>query len=313
MSKEQVSGIYAAVVTPVDGAGVISVERFVQHAGWLLRQGCHGLSVFAVTGEGASFSVAERQAALEAFIDAGLPPDRLLVGVGTCARADTVALIRHALDVGCTKMAMLPTFFFRSLLDEGLYRVYAEAIDAVADPRLALFLYHHPQVTGTPITKGVIERLLVAYPKTVQGIKDSSASLAHVKDLIASFPDLAVFAGHDKDLLAVLEAGGAGTVSAAANINCRASREVFDARAVQDRAKAEAKMRMVRATREAVEQYPLIPAIKYVIAAGRNDPEWRRVRPPLVELDTPSGEALLRALDAAGCAYDPDVYGVAGA
>ena len=39
-------GIYAAVVTPVDDTGAISIERYCRHARWLLRQGCAGLGVF---------------------------------------------------------------------------------------------------------------------------------------------------------------------------------------------------------------------------------------------------------------------------
>lgn len=310
MNQQQVSGVYAALVTPVDDGGAISIERLARHARWLLRHGCHGLGVFAVTGECASFSVAERQAALEAMIKAGIPADRLIVGVGTCARADTVALARHALGLGCSRLVMLPPYFFRRLLDEGVYRVYAEVLDALAESRLELFLYHNPQTTGAPITAAVIERLLAAYPDRIRGVKDSSASLAHLKELIGSFPELAVFAGSDKELLPVLEAGGAGTISAAANINCAMSREVFDAFTIGDRGRAADRMRSVRAVREELEGYPLIPAVKFVIADGHNDDTWRRVRPPLVELDYPSGQQLLMRLEELGCVYDPDLHTV---
>jgi 4-hydroxy-tetrahydrodipicolinate synthase len=119
-----------------------------------------------------------------------------------------------------------------------------------------------------------------------------------------------VFAGSDKELLPMLEAGGAGSISAAANINAPVSREVFDAHAAGDHARAEARMRQVRHVRESLEVYPMIPAVKFVIAEGQHDDEWLRVRPPLVELDRPSGGELLRQLDSADCSYDPDLYTV---
>ena len=310
MSKQQASGIYAAAVTPVDDAGAISIERFARHARWLLRHGCHGICLFAVTGEAASFSVGERQTALDSLVAAGIPPERLIVGVGTCARADTLALARHALGLGCRRLVMLPPYFFRRLLDEGVFRVYAEVLDALGDSRLELFLYHNPQTTGAPITAAVIERLLTAYPASIKGVKDSSASLAHLRELIASFPDLAVFAGSDKELLPVLEAGGAGTISAAANINCALSREVYDAFVAGDRERAVERMRRVRKAREELEGYPLVPAVKFVIAEGLNDEAWRRVRPPLVELDNPSGQHLMLRLEEVGCSYDPELYTV---
>ena len=57
MSKQQVSGIHAAIVTPVDYSGAISGERFARHARWLLRHGCHGLGIFTVTGEDGTFTI----------------------------------------------------------------------------------------------------------------------------------------------------------------------------------------------------------------------------------------------------------------
>ncbi|MDW8125603.1 MAG: dihydrodipicolinate synthase family protein [Geminicoccaceae bacterium] len=313
MEDPKLRGIYAAVVTPVDPDGEINLERWTRHARWLLRKGCHGLGVFGTTGETQAFSVAERQAALEGFLASGLPADHVILGVGCCARADTVALIRHGLSLGITRMLALPPFFYKNVPEEGLFRAFAEIVETVGDPRLELLLYHFPQVTGVPIPAPVIARLLARYPGTLKGIKDSSGDLAHTLDLVRSFPGLAVFAGADQHLLAVLEAGGAGTISAAANLNCAASRAVFDAFERGDRARAQALMAPVAAVREALQRRPLIPAIKHVIAHGRNDPIWRTVRPPLVELDPAEGERLLAELDALGFVYDPDLYAVAAA
>jgi 4-hydroxy-tetrahydrodipicolinate synthase len=313
MDDPRLRGIWAAVVTPVDPQGEIGIERYTRHARWLLRHGCHGLGVFGTTGETQAFSVGERRAALEGLLAAGLPAERIILGVGCCARADTVALIRHGLELGITRMLALPPFFYKNLPDAGLVRAFSEVIEKVADPRLELLLYHFPQVSGVPIPKAVIAALVERHPATIKGIKDSSGDLAHSLDLARSFPGLAVFAGADQHLLELLKAGGAGTISAAANLNAAASRAVFDAFERGDLAAAEAGMRKVAAVREALQKRPLIPAIKHVIADGRHDPVWRTVRPPLVELDPAEGERLLAELEAAGYVYDPDLYAVAAA
>ena len=78
-------GIFAAVVTPVDNTGAISIERYCRHARWLLRQGCAGIGVFGTTSEANSFSVPERQATLDAFLAAGLEANKIILGIGTCA------------------------------------------------------------------------------------------------------------------------------------------------------------------------------------------------------------------------------------
>lgn len=293
-------GIWAAVLTPCDAAGAVDVRRWVEHARRLLAQGCHGLALFGTTSETQAYSVAERQAALEAAVTAGLTPAQLMVGVGCCARSDTVALARHALGLGLTRLLMLPPFFYKNSTDEGLYRAFAEAIDGTADPRAEVLLYHFPQVSGVPVTRGVIERLVAAYPAQVRGLKDSSGDLAHTLDLIAAFPDLAIFAGADNHLLDVLTAGGAGTISAAANLNAPASRSVHDAFRAGERAAAEAGMALVRDVRATLQRRPLIPALKAIIATTSGDPAWRRVRPPLVELDGAATQALLAELAAAG-------------
>ena len=110
-----------------------------------------------------------------------------------------------------------------------------------------------------------------------------------------------------------LEAGGAGIISSAANLSCAASREVFEAFEAGDRQEAEAGMKLVTAVRKALAARPLVPAIKHVIAAGHHDSVWENIRAPLVALDPESGAELIRDLDAAGFAYDPDLYTVAGA
>jgi 4-hydroxy-tetrahydrodipicolinate synthase len=290
----------AAVLTPCDADGRVDVQRWASHARRLLAHGCHDLGVFGSTSETPSYSVAERQSALEALLASGLAPDRVILGVGCCARSDTVALIRHALANGISRVLMLPPFFYKANTDEGLYRAFAEAIETVADERLQLLLYHFPQLSGVPVTAPVVERLAQAFPKTLRGIKDSSGDLQHTLGLIRSFPDLAIFAGADVHLLDVLEAGGAGTISAAANLNAAASRRVYDAFARGDREAAVAGMKLVSAVRTSLQMRPLIPALKAAIAASIGDPEFARVRPPLVELDPAATEAFMAEIVAAG-------------
>lgn len=293
-------GIWAAVLTPCDAAGAIDLARWVAHGRRLLAQGCHGLALFGTTGEAAAYTVAERQAALEAALAAGLAAPQLMVGVGCCAHGDTVALARHALALGVTRLLLLPPFFYKNNEDEGLHRAFAEAIDSIGDARMEVLLYHFPQLAGVPVTRGVIERLLASHPGQIRGLKDSSGDLAHTLHLIAAFPRLAIFAGADNHLLEVLAAGGAGTISAAANLNAAASRAVHDAFTTGERAAAESGIALVRAVRAALQRRPLIPALKAVLAATAADPAWRRVRPPLLELGPAETDALLAELTAAG-------------
>ena len=276
--------MWAPALTPVTAELEIDVERFVQHAGWLLASGCHGVAVFGTTGEANSFSVEERMALLEAAIEAGLPPERLMVGSGCCAVTDSLRLTRHALELGCYRVLMMPPFYYKGVSDDGLFRSFATVIERLGDSRLRVFLYHFPKLSGVPVTPGLVKRLLAAYPEVIAGFKDSSGDLNHTQEVIQAFPELDVFPGSERFLLAGLEAGAAGCISATCNVNPTAIRKVFDAWSGGDERAAELQG-AITATRSRVEAHPLLPALKSVVAHGRNDSGWRNLRPPLEPLD----------------------------
>ena len=281
-------GIFAAAATPVTADGAVDRERLFAHVERLLDAGCHGAALFGTTGESASFSIAERKATLEHLIDAGIAPATLLVGVGLCAREDTLALARHALDAGCSHLLMLPPFFYKGVAEQGVVDAFSEVLQALpAEARL--ILYHFPKVSAVPITKRVIAALSERFGPMIAGVKDSSAELDHTLALIETFPQLSIFPGADHHLLAVLQAGGVGSISAAANLAGAGSRRVFDFFQAGAIGQAEAEQMRVSNFRRAVEGGPLIPSIKALLAQQLNDPSWLLVRPPLVKLDDVAG------------------------
>ena len=94
------TGVIAAIATPMDEDGAPDLKRAVKLARYLLDNGCDGLNVLGTTGEATSFSLAERKAVMDAYKANGLPLDRLMVGTGAAAVSDAVALTRHAADLG---------------------------------------------------------------------------------------------------------------------------------------------------------------------------------------------------------------------
>ncbi|MCB1971161.1 MAG: dihydrodipicolinate synthase family protein, partial [Geminicoccaceae bacterium] len=212
----------------------------------------------------------------------------------------------HGLSLGITRMLVLPPFFYKNNSDEGLVRAYCDIIETVDDSRLDLYFYHFPQVSQVPVTKPVIEALLKRYPGIVKGLKDSSGDWDHTRDLIESFPSFEVFSGADNHLLENLRMGGSGTISAAGNLNCAANRIVYDTFMDGDELDSENAMEAVSAVRKIVSSFPLIPAIKHVVSHALDDPEWARVRPPLVELDEQTGSDLLARLGEAGFSFPVD-------
>jgi 4-hydroxy-tetrahydrodipicolinate synthase len=285
----QLSGVLAPVLTPFDARLKPATAAWVRHCKWLLDHGCSGLAIFGTTSEANSLSVEEREEMLEALLAAGTPASALLPGTGCCALPDTVRLSRLAARSGCAGVLMLPPFYYKGVSEEGLFRSYAAAIDGVADDRLRVFLYHIPQVSQVGIPLRVIERLVHRYPGTVAGIKDSSGDWGNAKAILDALPGFQVFVGSEKFLLANLRGGGAGCITASANVNAaaidRAFREWQSPRA-QELQDGLDKVRAI------FEKLPMIPALKEVMALRTGDASWRALRPPLVELDEAQRAAL---------------------
>jgi 4-hydroxy-tetrahydrodipicolinate synthase len=278
----RIKGVLSPVVTPFRTDLSPDPRRFIAHCKWLLTQHC-GLAVFGTNSEANSLSVNERIALLDALVSADADPSRMMPGTGCCALSDTVRLTEHAVKAGCAGVLMLPPFYYKDVSEDGLYRSFAEVIERVGDARLRIYLYHIPPVAIVGITPKLVERLMKAYPSAIAGMKDSSGDWNNTKVFLDAFAKSGfdVFVGSESFLLANMREGGAGCISATANVNPGLIDKLYrewqssDAQSQQDR---------LNAIRKATGQYVMIPALKAVIAHFAKDPQWVTVRPPLVEL-----------------------------
>ena len=295
----RLKGVLSPVVTPFKADLSPDTGRFVRHCKWLLKGGCSGLAVFGTNSEANSLSLEEKVALLSALVQGGVPAAALMPGTGHCALPETVRLTAHAVQLGCSGVLMLPPFYYKGVPDEGLFRFYAEVIERVGDERLRVYLYHIPPVSQVPITLELIGKLLARYPGIVAGAKDSSGDWSNTRAMLDEYAKSGfdVFPGSETFLLEGMRHGAAGCISATANVNPGAIDKVFRnwRSGEADRMQAG-----ISATRRIVQKQPMIPALKSIVAHFGNDPEWRRVRPPLVEL-TPAQEGeLIPELNAAG-------------
>jgi len=291
-------GVLSPVVTPFDADLRPDGARFVRHCQWLLSNDV-GLAVFGTNSEGNSLTVAEKVTLLDRLVEAGLPPERMMPGTGTCALGDTVELTRHAVKLGCGGVLMLPPFYYKGNSDEGLYRSFSEVIQRVGDGRLRVYLYHIPPVAQVSITLPLIERLLKEYPGTIAGVKDSSGDWSNTQAMLDQFQPhgFDVFPGSETFLLAAMRGGGAGCISATANVN---PGPIARLAATWQQADADAQQGSLDAVRGVFQSYVMIPALKAAIAHYGDDADWVTVRPPLVELDEAQRADLADRLDRVG-------------
>lgn len=294
-------GILAAALTPLKPDLGPDHAAFVDHCRRLLDEGCDGLAVLGTTGEANAFSVAERLGLLDALAVAGIPPHSLIPGTGCCALPDTVELTRKSVEMGAAGVLMLPPFYYKPATDDGLFAAYSEVIQRIGDSRLKIYLYNIPQNTGVPITMGLIEKLLAAYPDTVVGVKDSAGDFANMEAMCKAFPGFRVFSGADAHLLRLLRAGGAGAITACNNIAAAQSARIYaDWRGEA----ADGLQETLSAVRSVVQRYPLVAALKEIMASATGRGDWRLLRPPLEALRPADALALLGELDGIGFELD---------
>ena len=250
-------------------------------------------------------SAAERMKLLDTLVAAGIDRSRMMPGTGCCSINETVELTTHAVRHGCAGVLMLPPFYYKAVSEEGLYRYFSEVVQRVADTRLKIYLYHIPPVAIVGITPKLVERLLKAYPNTIAGMKDSSGDWNNTKTFLDAFAKngFDVFVGSESFLLANMRNGGMGTISATANVNPAAIYELYRRwDAAGDADQQQSKLNVVREAFSSSKFPSMIAALKQAIAFYGNDPEWIRLRPPLVELTTEQAESLAAELKAIGFA-----------
>ena len=271
-------GVWPPAATPFCADLSIDFERYVAHCKSLLADGAHGLAVLGTTSEANSLDLAEREGALERLVAAGIPAEKLLPGTGTPSIGDTVRLTRHAASLGVRGVLLLPPFYYKSVSEDGLFAFVSEVIGRVGRANLQIYLYNFPQMSGIAWSPALVGHLLKSFPKTVVGLKDSSGDFAYTSRLLESYPGFAVFPSSEALLLAALKRGAAGCISATANTQIGAIRALYDGWQGAD---AENLSRAASAVRLLMQKFPLIAAVKAVLAERLRAPDWARVRPPL--------------------------------
>jgi len=281
VSQNRFSGVLAPVITPFNNDLAPDPLRFVKHCKWIVSQG-PSLAVFGTNSESNSLSIYEKSQLLEALVESGVSPKKLMPGTGCCAISDSIALTKKAVEVKCAGVLMLPPFYYKKVSDQGLFDFYASVIEEVADESLHIYLYHIPPISQIPISLQLIERLATRYPNNIAGIKDSSGDWTHTQ----AFNDLgienfAVFCGSESYLLQNMRAGGAGCISATANVNPFLINHLY--KCWKD-SEAERLQEQLTQIRDIFQAYPMIPALKAATAIYNQDSAWLRVRPPLTQI-----------------------------
>jgi len=290
MPTKKMSGVIAAITTPIQDDGAPDTARATKLARHLLDNGCDGLNVLGTTGEATSFSLDERKRVMTAYKDAGLPMDRLMVGTGAAAVSDAVALTRHAASLGFAGALVLPPFYYKGVPDDGLVAYIDTLVKSTDDSKLPIYLYHFPAQSGLPWHVELIKRLRKNFGSRIVGLKDSSGDMAYARSAAAIDPDFAVFPSTEACLLEARSGAFAGCISATANLNADLCARAWQA---GDTTALDAAVTI----RKLFDGKALVSGIKALLSHIHDDPALARMKPPLAAFPAGDRAAVVAGYD----------------
>jgi len=277
------NGVYTASLTPLTASFEPNIPALVRHAQWLLESGSDGVALLGSTGEANSLTLEQRLSIIEQTARE-LPPDRLMLGTGSCALQDSVRLTKASVDAGVFSVLVIPPFYYKPQSDESVLRFYSELISSVDEPRLRIIFYNFPKLSGYNFSVKILQELKQRFGDIAAGIKDSSGEWKNMLGIVQNIPDFMVYTGTETLLLDILKKGGAGCITATANLIAPECQRVYQAWKINKQKVAEQAQMNLTDLRKTLENYPLVSELKSLFASKTNAEEWENMLPPFAPI-----------------------------
>jgi 4-hydroxy-tetrahydrodipicolinate synthase len=204
-----VSGVFAALITPIDDCGRIDLATFDRVIDFVVERGVDGVVIGGGTAEYPHFELEDRARLAAHAVRRMTGRGIVITCVGTSSIHSTLRLARSAADSGSDALLIPMPYFFR-YEQQDLASFCERVCSFVSTPCL---LYNLPSFTnGLSVETAV--HLLETIPNLV-GMKDSSGEKENLAPLALARDKhgFSLFVGDDDLLLAALQAGWNGVFS----------------------------------------------------------------------------------------------------
>lgn len=207
-------GIIAAMVTSMNDDESLNEQEIRNQVNRQIAAGVDAVFCLGTNGEFYIQSFEEKLRVMEIVVEetAGRVP--VYAGTGCVSTRDTIALSQRAQALGVDVLSIISPWF-AAISQKEIYDHYAAIAHAV---ELPIVMYNMPARTGNNISPETVA-MLADIPNIV-GIKDSSGNWENLKAYIdvTQGKEFRVLSGNDSLILPTLKAGGAGGITAVANI-----------------------------------------------------------------------------------------------
>jgi 4-hydroxy-tetrahydrodipicolinate synthase len=220
-AKKRLRGSIAPIVTPFDEKMDVDTKALASLVEWHIVSGTHAVSVTGTTGEPSSLTTFERELVMETAIKTAAGRVPVVPGTGSTNHAETLHLTKRAQEMGADAALVIVPYYNRPN-QQALYNHFKIVADSVDIP---IIIYNIPGRTATNLEVKTLARLAEDC-KNIIGVKESNKDFEHVNRVLLNCGrDFLLYSGIELLCYPMLAIGGAGHVSATANI---APKEVAD-------------------------------------------------------------------------------------
>ncbi len=213
--SEQFPGIYAAMATPIARDGEVDQTGITSVVDYLFANGVTGLSILGSTGEGPALTIAQRQHALEATMEATAGRGAVFTGAASSVVSEVIASLKTVAGSGARGALVPPPYYYR-LDTAGIVGYYERVAEASPVP---IIIYNIPSMTKLQIPPEAVAQL-IEHPN-IMGLKDSGGDFGYFSALARiayGNAGFTLYTGSDAMLASSLWVGGHGLIGGAVNV-----------------------------------------------------------------------------------------------
>ena len=212
--NNKLSGVGVAMVTPFAEDGQVDYEALGDMVNYVIEGGVDYIVALGTTAETPTLYNSERAviAMYTAHKINGRVP--LVMGCGGNSTSEVLDQLRE-FDLRGADAILSVTPYYNKPSQEGLYQHFKTVAE---HSPLPVILYNIPGRTGVNMTAETTLRLAREIPNII-GIKEASGNLEQMQQIINNRPEgFLVLAGDDGIAIELMERGGDGVISVAANV-----------------------------------------------------------------------------------------------
>lgn len=215
-------GVYTALITPFTSTGAVDIGAFKRLVEYQVQSGIDGLVPCGTTGESSTLTHDEHDRVIALTVEYADGRVPVIAGTGSNATTEAIQLSQHAEQSGVDAVLLVNPYYVKPT-QKGLYLHFKAVAESISIPCI---IYNIEGRCGVNLENDTLHQLMSEH-KNIVGVKEASGSLEQMKNLIGLRHDeFVVLCGDDNMTVDLIEAGGNGVVSVAANLIPRQMKEM---------------------------------------------------------------------------------------